>query len=331
MTELYQQIFARLEQGAASRLVSRYHAGHIERRLIEEDSDQPEAGGLTFEMAGETLTLTERFTPQPRLVILGGGHIAVPLCAFAARLGFDIWLYDDRPSFANPDRFPEAQQVICDDFANMRERLNLRQSDYLCILTRGHKHDIFCLEALLTDEMPHYVGMIGSKRRIAIVKEEVAAKTGRSDLLDKLHAPIGLSIGSVTPEEIALSIMAEIIKIKRLGADTKGATQGQEASIDPELFHWLAMISDEKAALVTIVDTSGSTPRETGAKMLVTLSGKVIGSIGGGCAEAGVITLARDMIDKNGYHLLEIDLADSAEENGMVCGGRMQILIEALS
>ena len=331
MTELYQQILSRLECGKASRLASRYHAGRIERTLIEEDSHAPESGGLVFEMTDDALTLTERFAPLPRLVILGGGHIAVPLCAFAARLGFELWLYDDRPSFANPDRFPEAHTVVCDDFAHMGARLGLRQSDYVCILTRGHKHDIFCLETLFTGEIPHYIGMIGSKRRIAIVKEEVAAKTGRTDLLDKLCAPIGLPIGSVTPEEIALSIMAEIIQRKRLGADSKGTKQPQEGSIDPELLRRLAHMGSERAALVTIVGISGSTPREVGAKMAVTLSGKVIGSIGGGCTEAGVIRLARDIIDQNGYHLHTIDLADSAEENGMVCGGRMQVLIEALS
>jgi len=331
MTDLYQQILSRLKRGMASRLVSHYHAGRIEHRLIEGDFHHSESGGLTFEIADDVLTLSECFAPRPRLVILGGGHIAVPLCAFAARLGFDIWVYDDRPSFANSERFPEAHTVICDDFAHMHERLNLRQSDYVCILTRGHKHDMLCLEALLTDEMPHYIGMIGSKRRIAIVKEEVSARAGRGDLLDKLYAPIGLPIGSVTPEEIALSIMAEITKIKRLGAGGKGTKQRQEGNIGLELLHWLANISGEKAALVTIVHTSGSTPREIGAKMVVTLSGKVIGSIGGGCAEAGVIALARDIIDKNGYHLHTVDLADNAEENGMVCGGRMQLLIEALS
>lgn len=331
MIELYRQILSRLEVGKASRLVSHYHAGKIERRLMEEGVQPPESGGLVFERIGDTLTLSERFAPKARLVILGGGHIAIPLCAFAARLGFDVWLYDDRPSFASPDRFPDAHTVICDDFAHMRERLNLRRSDYIAVLTRGHKHDTFCLKTLLTGDMPHYVGMIGSKRRIAIVKEEVAAKIGRGDLLDKLYAPIGLPIGSVTPEEIALSIMAEIIKLKRLGADGKRAKQPQEGSMDPALLAWLTNIAEERAALITIVSTSGSTPREVGAKMAVTLSGKVIGSIGGGCAEAGVITLARDIIDKSGYHLLEIDLADSAEENGMVCGGRMQVLIEALS
>ena len=330
MSELYQRIHTRLEQGQASRLVSRYSPAGIERRLIEEDNTDRDTGGLSFEIEGDTLTLTERFAPRPRLVILGGGHISLPLCAFAKRLGFEIWLYDDRPSFANPDRFPEAHTVICDDFARLHKRLNLRESDYVTILTRGHKHDILCLESLLRGEVPHYIGMIGSKRRIAIVKKEIAAKTNCAGLLGKFYAPIGLEIGSVTPEEIALSIMAEIIKLKRLGRDGQGSKKPQEGSMDKELLRWLAEADKEKAALVTIVETSGSTPREIGAKMAVTLSGHTIGSLGGGCAEAEAIIRARDVIDQNGYHLLEIDLADSAEEEGMVCGGHMQILVEAI-
>jgi len=330
MSELYQRIRSRLEQSQASRLISRYSPTGIERSLIEEDSIDPSTGGLSFETTGDVLTLTERFASKPRLIILGGGHIAVPLCAFAERLGFEIWLYDDRPSFANPDRFPEAHTVICDDFARLHKRLHLRESDYVTILTRGHKHDILCLESLLRGEVPHYIGMIGSKRRIAIVKKEIAAKTNCEGLLGKFYAPIGLEIGSVTPVEIALSIMAEIIKLKRLGRDGSGTKKPQEGSMDPELLHWLADTQDERAALITIIDTSGSTPREIGAKMAVTLSGNTIGSIGGGCAEAEAITRARDVIDQSGYHLLEIDLADSAEEDGMVCGGHMQILVEAI-
>ena len=331
MTELYKKILSRLADGRASRLSSHYDKAGIRRTLIEDDAIHQE-GGLTFETAADTLTLTERFAPRPRLLILGGGHIAVPLCQFGKLLGFDVWLYDDRPGFANTARFPDAHTVICDDFSNMRARLNLRQGDYLTVLTRGHKHDIFCLETLLSDggDIPQYIGMIGSKRRIAIVKEEVAAKTGRADLLDKLYAPIGLAIGSVTPEEIALSILAEIVKIKRLGPDGTRQKMPQEGSVDPDLLRFLADTADEPTALITIVSTAGSTPRETGAKMAVTLSGKVIGSIGGGCAEAEVVTRARDILDKGGWHLMEVDLAESAADEGMVCGGRMQVLVEAL-
>ncbi|MCL2563387.1 MAG: XdhC family protein [Oscillospiraceae bacterium] len=332
MTQIYTQILTRLASGQSSLLVSRYGPHGPERTLVEETPNERSEGGLSFTQNGGTLTLTERFLPRPRLLILGGGHIALPLADLGKMLDFDVWVYDDRPSFANPARFPAAHTVICDNFANMRDRLAIRPGDYVTVLTRGHKHDIFCLEALLdgAGEIPQYIGMIGSKRRIAIVKEEVAAATGRGDLLDGLYAPIGLSIGSVTPEEIALSIMAEIIKLKRLGPDGTRGKVPQEGSIDPELFRWLAAPKEGRAALVTIVSTKGSTPREMGAKMAVTADGKTIGSIGGGCAEADVIARARDVMDENGWHVMEVDMADSAEEDGMVCGGVMTVLIEAV-
>ena len=333
MTQPYHTILTRLESGQGSLLVSHYGPEGIERTLATESTDDNiTESGLRFTEDGKTLTLVEQFLPRPRLIILGGGHIALPLFAIGDMMGFEVWVYDDRPGFANPARFPAAHRVICDDFTHMRERLALRRRDYVTVLTRGHQHDIFCLRALLDGEgeVPHYVGMIGSKRRIAIVKAEVAEATGRANLLDGLYAPIGLPIGSVTPEEIALSIMAEVIGVKRLGRDGTRRKVPQEGGVDPQLFRWLAAQKEESAALVTIVATRGSTPRETGAKMAVTATGKTIGSIGGGCAEAEVIIRARNVMDTGGYHLMEIDLADSAEEDGMVCGGVMTVLIEAV-
>jgi len=172
--------------------------------------------------------------------------------------------------------------------------------------------------------------MIGSKRRIDIVKEEVVTTIGRrgGDTLERLYAPIGLPIGSVTPEEIALSIMAEIVKVKRLGPDGTRKKVAQESGVDPQLFRWLATSRENPVALITIVATRGSTPRETGAKMAVAATGETIGSIGGGCAEAEVIARARNVIDTGGYHLMEIDLSGTAEKDGMVCGGVMTVLIE---
>lgn len=323
MTNIYKTILARLTSGQASLLTSRYSLQGVERSLTEPDPGTP--GGLAFTAEGDSLTLTECFRPRPRLVILGGGHIALPLCRFGAMLGWEVWVYDDRPSFANPGRFPDASRVICDEFINMSDRLRLRGGDYVTILTRGHRHDIFCLQGILdtSGPVPHYVGMIGSKRRVAIVKEEVAKITGRGDLLDNLHAPIGLPIGSVTPTEIALSIMAEMVQVKRNAYPQDGGT-------DLDLLRRLAEPEAGIVSLVTIVSTQGSTPREAGAKMAITATGEVVGSIGGGCAEADVIRRARELSDQGGYGALEVDLTDSAEADGMVCGGRMVVLIETV-
>jgi len=331
MTNPYSQILTQIEAGQPCKLISRYEPAGITRQLEDVPEDKSPVGGLQFTQSADGLQLTEHFLPKPRLVILGGGHISVPLCQFAAALGFEVWVYDDRPAFANPDRFPAAHTVLCDDFSRMGDRLAVRRGDYIAILTRGHRHDIQCLEALATGIRPRYIGMVGSKRRIAIVKEQAAAVGADSDFLDNLYAPIGLPIGSVTPEEIALSIMAEIVQIKRLGPDphtTKKASY--EDAIDSDLFRFLAADRTDPIALATIVSTRGSTPRETGAKMAVTAAGEIIGSIGGGCAEADVIRRARDLLDQGGYCLMEVDLTDAAEEDGMVCGGVMTVLIEVL-
>ncbi|MCL2828734.1 MAG: XdhC family protein [Oscillospiraceae bacterium] len=331
MTTLYSQILAQIEAGQPCKLISRYDPAGITRQLENMPEDAPLADGLQFTQSADGLQLAEYFLPNPRLVILGGGHISVPLCQFAAALGFQVWVYDDRPAFANPDRFPTAHTVLCDDFSHMGDRLAIRRNDYIAILTRGHRHDIQCLEALMTGLHPRYVGMVGSKRRIAIVKEQAATQIGVGDpLLDNLYAPIGLPIGSVTPEEIALSIIAEMVQVKRLGPKGDAKKASYEDAVDMNLFRFLAANPPVGIALATIVSTRGSTPREAGAKMAVTATGEIIGSMGGGCTEADVIRRARVLLDQGGYCLMEVDLTDAAEEDGMVCGGVMTVLIEIL-
>ena len=331
MRELYREIAARLQDGQGSELTTQYSPQGIRRRLAEIPMGGEPKEGLTFTKTTEGCTLVERFLPKPRLLILGGGHIALPLVELADMLGFETWVYDDRPSFVSPARFPRAHRVICGDFSNIGAALGFRRGDYVTILTRGHRHDMICLQTLFQGgEVPHYVGMIGSKRRIAIVKEQAAAQLADATVLDRLYAPIGLPIGSVTPEEIALSILAEIVKIKRLGPDGRRNKALQEGGLDEALLHWLSDRKNEALALVTIVSTRGSTPREQGAKMAVKATGEIQGSIGGGCTEAEVLKKARDVIDQGGYLLMEVDLTDAAEEEGMVCGGVMEVLIEAI-
>ena len=331
MSLVYREIQTELDEGRACALQSDYRADGVTHTRIA-----PEEGAavLSYTKTDDALRVTTQFAPNARLIILGGGHIAVPLVRIAAVLGFRVWVYDDRPSFANEARFPEAERVICDDFAHMRGRLNLRRGDFVTVLTRGHKHDALCLQEILAgDETPRYLGMIGSKRRIAIVKDQLKKTLGEAavDVLNRLHAPIGIPIGSITPEEIALSILAEIVKVKRLGADGTANKRGQAGYVDPQVLNLLAQGAGETMALVTILSTRGSTPQAVGAKMLVYADGRSVGSIGGGCAEADAVRAARDMMDTQGHQLMEIDMAERAEDEGMVCGGGMTVLIEALT
>ena len=107
-----------------------------------------------------------RFLPEERLILLGGGHIAQPLCAMGSMLDFRVTVVDDRPDFANHQRFPEAARVICDSFDHALVGLQIRPNDYVCVITRGHRWDGECLRRILRGPRPTYLGMIGSRRRV---------------------------------------------------------------------------------------------------------------------------------------------------------------------
>ena len=115
--------------------------------------------------AGSSWNVAEPFFPKERLIILGGGHVALPVAEFGARVGFLVTVVDDRLSFANPGRFPMAEKVICDDFGHAIKELKIQESDYICIVTRGHRHDADCLRMIGKGKEPAYLGMIGSPRR----------------------------------------------------------------------------------------------------------------------------------------------------------------------
>jgi xanthine dehydrogenase accessory factor len=278
--------------------------------------------------------MVERYSPKPRIVILGGGHIALALTKMAKLTDFHVTVFDDRPMFANPGRFPEADEVICDDFSRAMERVKVLPSDYVVIVTRGHKHDTECLEGVLSGARPAYTGMIGSRRRVTIVMKQLADAGYPQELLDGVHSPIGLKIDAVTPAEISVAILAEIIQVKRAGFDIKGAraaaAHGSEINLscDIEIAEWLARHGDEADALLTILTTKGPVPRETGAKMAISYEGKTAGTIGGGCAESDVMQDARAVIREGGWMAKAVDMTDSAEDDGMVCGGTMTVIIE---
>ena len=157
--------------------------------------------------------LLEPFIPKPRLIIFGGGHIAKPLSEFAARIGFSLTVIDDRPFFANVGRFPEADKVICEDFEKSFNLINIRKSDYIVVITRGHRYDGVVLREVLKYDVS-YVGMIGSRRRVAGMMEELLSEGFSEEKLKLVNSPIGLDIGAITPDEIAISIVAQLISFK---------------------------------------------------------------------------------------------------------------------
>jgi xanthine dehydrogenase accessory factor len=338
MRFMYAQLLQALKHGEEAVLVttcegkSAAHTLHTGNAAAGWDNKRGSETSLYTEKNGARTTIVERFAPRSRMFIFGGGHIAVPLAHVASMLKFDVIVYDDRPSFANRERFPDAKEVICESFDRAGELAVMRPSDFAVIVTRGHKHDESCLRMILSGGEPYYTGMIGSRRRVAIVKKQMKDEGFSPERVDALHSPIGLAIGAVTPEEIAISILAEVIKERRMKFSWTGggssSSRSGESEADTELLEWLAHRDDEEGALVTILSTEGSTPRPAGAKMAVKPDGSAIGSIGGGCAEADILRDAHDIIMNGGFIFKTADMTDSADENGMVCGGRMTVMIE---
>lgn len=276
---------------------------------------------------GESWDMAEPFFPKERLIILGGGHVALPVAEFGAKVGFLVTVVDDRLSFANPGRFPMAEHVVCDEFGHAIKELNIQESDYVCIVTRGHRHDADCLRMIGKGKEPAYLGMIGSRRRVGIVKEDLLSEGCDEGRLSRLHSPIGLNIGGVTPEEIAVSIIAEIIQVKRLSREDK--REKNRSDLDFDVLKRLSEETGEPKAVVTVISSKGSSPRGAGAKMIVYRDGRILGSIGGGCSEAAVLGDARLLIGTGGYKVIHVDLTgDAAEDEGMVCGGVMDVLLE---
>jgi xanthine dehydrogenase accessory factor len=289
-----------------------------------------ESGIPYLHVTDDNSILIEPFYPKPRLVIFGGGHIAMPLTEFGSKVGFSILVIDDRPKFANTFRFPEADEVICQDFSNVFNEIELKMSDFVIIVTRGHKHDGICLRKALGYKTA-YLGMIGSRRRVKSMMEELQKEGYDKERLNGICSPIGLDIGAVTPEEIAIAIIAQAISYRRNSDYMKKSTKFNWPEFDVDVIKEAASKSDVPRAMVTIISSKGSVPRKAGAKMIVYLDGRTIGTIGGGCAEANILTLARDVIRSKGYKIEHVDMTgEVAEDEGMVCGGVMDVLIEAI-
>lgn len=282
------------------------------------------------EIDENTSIYAEPIIPKPRLIIFGGGHIGKPLCELSSKVGFSVTLIDDRPFFANTERFPHADNIICDSFESAFKNLNLKISDFVVIITRGHKHDGVVLREVLKHDLS-YVGMIGSKRRVRGMIEELKNEGYSEEGLQSVNAPIGLDIAAITPDEISVSIAAQLISYKNKGIITKFGKSFSFPEFDRDVYENIYNDSSIPKALVTILSTKGSVPRKAGAKMIAFYDGRTIGSIGGGCSEADVITKARDIMGSNEFLIVHVDMTgDVAESLGMVCGGTMEVLIESL-
>jgi xanthine dehydrogenase accessory factor len=150
------------------------------------------------------------------LLVIGAGHVGKALATIGNMCGFSVEVVDDRPEYANAERFPEADRITCGRFDEVLDGYPIDANSYVVCVTRGHKHDETSLR-LVAASPAAYVGMIGSKRRVGAVLEHLIEEGLDRDAVERVHTPIGLDIGAETPEEIAVSIMAEIIRARRGG------------------------------------------------------------------------------------------------------------------
>jgi xanthine dehydrogenase accessory factor len=166
--------------------------------------------------AGDVDAFIEPLAKLPTVILCGAGHLSYDIARYAKSVHFRVIVYDERREFANRERFPDADDVIAEDFGHIFDRVRVDENSYIVIVTRGHRCDEIVLEQAVRTEA-RYIGMIGSKQKTLTLLQKLREKGVAKESLDKVYSPVGVSIGAVTPQEIALSIVCELVKIRRLG------------------------------------------------------------------------------------------------------------------
>jgi xanthine dehydrogenase accessory factor len=186
-------------------------------RTVKFDLNQDPKYDTGLVCGGTLEVFIEPVLPPALLYVFGAGHVAVSLCQVAANAGFDLIVTDDRTSYATQERFPAAREVHALDFDEATAKLDPNEASYIVIVTRGHRDDMRILRWAVQTRA-RYVGMIGSRRKVIEIFKTLQKEGLSTHLFDRVHAPVGLDIGAVTPEEIAVAITAELIAIRRHAA-----------------------------------------------------------------------------------------------------------------
>lgn len=292
-------------------------------------SDAISAGDGSLTVIGGERVFAELLGNEKKMVICGAGHVSMPVIEIAKMLGFHVTAIDDRPQFVQNALDHGADKGVCSGFEEALANIPGDPDTFFIIVTRGHLSDSECL--LSTVNKPHaYIGMIGSRRKVGLVKQMLADNGVPQEVIESVHTPIGLEIGAETPEEIAVAILAEIIEVKNK------ARKGAGIPVDI----MKALMSDERgpAVLATILSKKGSSPRAAGTRMLVEEGGSITGTIGGGCAEATVIIYASEVLRslKEKHEavrpvIMNVDMTGrDVAESGMICGGAIEVLLEVV-
>lgn len=300
--ELYKTLKGLLLSGQEPRL---------ESSLVSPGQERLSWPGGSLGTLPEGPAFAQTLTAPARLVICGGGHVARALAPAARAVGFAVTVLDDRPELLRPELFPPDTDLRSGSFETLLEG-DFGPNPFFAIMTRGHLGDWVCLERILN--RPHaYVGMMGSRKKAAATRQRLEEQGVDSAVIDSVHTPIGLDIGAETPAEIAVSIVAELIRCRK--------ALGRSAPLDSGL---IDALDQPPYALVTLVDCQGSTPREPGARMLVKSDGSIRGTIGGGVSEAAATAQALQALERNEPAVGTYRLDGSA---GSICGGAVRYLI----
>ena len=189
----------------------------LDARATELAAQVAEFGNIeSFITDDGTEVFVEGFTTPPTLIMVGGGHVGKATADLAHNLGYRVYVVDDRPEFANPERFPYAEETVVSSYENWPENLDINVNTFIVAATRGHRYDDLALESALTTKA-RYIGLLGSRRKTIMIYQRLISQGIPVDRLKQVYAPIGLNIGGLTPEELAVSIMSEIIMVRRGG------------------------------------------------------------------------------------------------------------------
>lgn len=276
--------------------------------------------------------LREKLGRRKTLVVCGAGFVGQDVIRLGRYLGCRVIAVDDRADFSKMAEKAGADLTLTDDFASALSsgKIPFDPDTWFVVVTRGHRFDKECLLEIMKHDFG-YLGMMGSRARSAGMRQTLSEEQVPEEKISLLHAPVGLKIGAQTPEEIAVSIIAEIIEEKQ---KHPGKTVFSE-----DILQALSESEPGKAVLCTIIRRRGSTPRQAGVRMLVKGDRTTAGTVGGGCMEAEVIREAASMMAAAGLgissgqerQIFTVDLTGrSGQDADMLCGGAMDLLLELL-
>lgn len=280
-------------------------------------SQAPDQNGILED--GDARVFLERISGRRKLVICGAGHVAIAVAGLGVMLGWHVTVIDDREEFAEKARKAGAHRVICRPFGEALDTIPGDDATAFVIMTREHAHDVECLRRILRKPYA-YAGMMGSRSRSASVRQQLLEEGAAPGRVAEVHMPIGLPIGSRTPEEIAISVMAELIQVMNAADPGEGYPEGMTEELAA-----LPGTQSVTGVMAVIVEKKGEAPRRPGTKMWIRADGSFRGTVGGGYAEAVILETAGQMIRENcrESRLMQV----SMKKGAMYCGGEITVVL----